>query len=129
METEKVVEYWIKSAEEDYKSAQGLFTLGRYSHCLFFCHLTIEKILKGFIVKYTKEPAPYEHNILHLVELLPIKFSDENLDRLAEINTFNISGRYDDYKFEFYKKATKEYTERFVTETNNIFIWITMLPY
>ncbi len=31
-----------------------------------------------------------------------------------EITTFNISARYDDYKFKFYKKATREFTDKWL---------------
>jgi len=40
---------WIDSSNEDLKTAKGLFNLKRYSGCLFFCHLTIEKFLKALL--------------------------------------------------------------------------------
>lgn len=111
-------------AKEDYKSAQGLFSLGRYNHALFFCHLTIEKMLKALAVKNTGTPAPYDHNLLKLTELTGLQFNKEQLDIIDEINTFNIKGRYDDYKFEFYKKATKEYAEEYLIAVDNLFLWL-----
>ena len=120
----EVTDFWIKSAEEDYKTAQALLTLERYVHALFFCHLTIEKSLKSIVVNNTKEQAPYEHNLYLLSCSTGITFSKEQLDLLDDINTFNIKGRYDDYKFKFYQKATKEYTEAYFKKVTDLYIWL-----
>ncbi len=122
MDIKAIVEYWVRSAEEDYKPAQSLFSSGYYTHCLFFCHLVIEKILKAIIVKRTGALAPYEHNLSLLAEKTRILFLKEQLDLMDEINTFNIRGRYDDFKFEFHKKATKEYTEKYLQETTHLYL-------
>ncbi len=124
MEVKLIIEYWIRSAEEDYKSGEALLSLGRYVHSLFFCHLTIEKILKALVVKMTNEQAPYEHNLYVLSQSTGIGFSKEQLDLLDEINTFNIKGRYDDYKFKFYQKATKRYAEAYFKKTTDLYLWL-----
>jgi HEPN domain-containing protein len=43
---------------------------------------------------------------------------------LDEITKFNVSTRYDDEKFAFYKKATKEFTEEYFKITEKIYSWI-----
>ena len=40
------------------------------------------------------------------------------------INSFNISARYDDYKLNFHKKATKNYTEKYFKECNQLRLWL-----
>ncbi|MBA3046986.1 HEPN domain-containing protein [Patescibacteria group bacterium] len=40
------IEYGETSAGRNWKTALGLFELKHYDSCLFFCHLTIEKMLK-----------------------------------------------------------------------------------
>ena len=117
-------EFWVKSAAEDLKTAQSLFVSKRYHHCLFFCHLFIEKILKALVVKKTKKPSPYDHNLLRLAELSGIAFAQDQLDALTEIKTFNIGGRYDDYKFSFYKKATRVYAEKYLTKSLQLYLWL-----
>ena len=124
MDTGKIIEYWIKGSHEDYKTAQVLFASDRYAHSLFFCHLAIEKLLKALVVQKTKEHAPYEHNLLKLSELTGVSFTKQQLDTMDEINTFNIKGRYDDYKFEFYKRATKEYAEENLIHTSTLYLWL-----
>lgn len=120
----ELVKYWLKSAEEDLKTAKSLFNSKRYHHSLFFCHLFVEKVLKAAVVKNTNESAPYNHNLVRLSELSGINFTKEQLDLLDEINSFNIEARYNDYKFQFQKKATKDYTQKYFKKTNNIYLWL-----
>lgn len=124
MKTREMINYWIKSAEEDLKSAESLFSSKRYHHCLFFCHLFIEKSVKALIVKTTGKPAPYGHKLSKLANLTNVDFSDEQLDFLDEITAFNIEARYNDYKFQFYKKATKKYTLVYLKKSKEFYSWL-----
>ncbi len=45
------INYWKKSAERNWKTVLSLFKNKHYDACLFFCHLVIEKLLKGLAVK------------------------------------------------------------------------------
>ena len=124
MDVENVIEYWIKGSEEDYKTAKALIDSKRFAHALFFCHLTIEKTLKALVVKHTQKHARLDHNLIRLSESTGLSLSEEQLNALTEINSFNISGRYDDEKFEFHKKATQEFTEKYFNETTNLYLWL-----
>ena len=65
-EVKKLVKYWLKTAEHDYETMEGLFKIKRYADCLFYAHITLEKILKASVVKQTKEDARYTHNLVVL---------------------------------------------------------------
>lgn len=52
------------------------------------------------------------HNLLKLTEQAAIEINSQSQDNLKEITSFNLEARYDDYKFAFYKKATKQYAEK-----------------
>ncbi len=124
MEKKEIVDYWVRASERDLELARSLFESNRYSYALFFLHLSIEKLLKGTIVVKTSNPAPYEHNLVRLVEAAGIVCSEEQLDLLADVTTFNIKGRYDDYKNQFYKIATKEYAEKYFQKSEQLIIWL-----
>ncbi|PIZ01270.1 DNA-binding protein, partial [bacterium (Candidatus Gribaldobacteria) CG_4_10_14_0_8_um_filter_33_9] len=62
----KIVEYWRKTAEYDYKTMVFLFKGKEYSNSLFFGHIVLEKILKALVVQRTKEQAPYIHDLVRL---------------------------------------------------------------
>ena len=123
-EINDLIKYWQKTAEHDQKTMTSLFKSKRYHHCLFFCHLFIEKIIKALVVKKTKRQSPYGHNLLRLSELSGIKFSQKQLDLLDEITSFNIEARYNDFKFKFYKKATLDYTQIYFKKAKEIYLWL-----
>ncbi len=120
----KQINYWKASAKRDNETARSLFELKRYDMCLFLCHLAIEKLLKGLVVSSTKEPAPYSHDLERLALLAGIELSDKNKTDLKEISSFNIAGRYDDYKHSFYKKCTPPYAKKYLAKTNKLFLWL-----
>ncbi len=68
MDMRTLIQYWEKSSANDFAVTQYLFKSRKYSYALFFCHLSLEKLLKGFIVKHTKKSAPLEHDLVRLAE-------------------------------------------------------------
>lgn len=121
----KIVDFWIESSEEDFKVATGLLNLKHYPQSLFFCHLSLEKLLKGLIVKHTKENPPFSHDLEKLAILTGFKVSKENVNILNEISSFNIAGRYGDEKFEFYKKFNKkDIASKYLNLTNKLILWL-----
>lgn len=49
----KQIQYWQKGAYDDIETAKILIENGKLVHGLFFCHLSIEKIVKALVVKTT----------------------------------------------------------------------------
>ena len=117
----KIIEYWKKTAQHDYKTMHGLFKIKRYSDCLFFGHIILEKILKGLVVKNNGKEAPYIHDLVRLQELAKIQLGKDKLKFLKEVNNFNIRVRYPDYKLRFYKICTKEFTEKRFRKIVNLY--------
>lgn len=120
----KHISYWQRSAKRSWETTYDLYRAKRYDACLFFCHLTIEKTLKALAVLHTRRAAPYTHNLIILARVANIALSHAQEELLRTITTFNISGRYDDYKFQFYKKATLRYTKRYLDATNEFYLWL-----
>lgn len=117
---EEQVKYWTNSAERDFETMKVLLNSKRYPESLFFGHVVLEKMLKAFVTMETKEQPPKIHNLVVLEKLANLNLSNDIKDYFVVVNTFNIRGRYDDYKEAFYKTCTKEYTEehfRKVSET------------
>ena len=94
IDVEKQIAYWQKSAQEDWTVAQELLDGGRVRHGLFFAHLALEKVLKAHVCQQTHDLAPRVHNLVRLAELAGCELSQEQVDVLAEMNAFNIEGRY-----------------------------------
>ncbi len=122
--TDKQINYWKESAEHNRKTALDLFKTRHYDACLFFCHLALEKLLKGLVVELTKEPAPYVHDLEKLALIAELPISKEQSEYLKTITRFNIGGRYDDEKLAFYKSCTKEYAEKYLNVSNDLRLWL-----
>ena len=112
----KIIKYWQKTAEHDYDTMIYLFKGKRYSESLFFGHIILEKILKGLVVRETKEQAPYIHDLVRLQEIAKVELPKEEVKFLNKVNDFNIRARYPEYKLHFYKRCTKEYSKNYFDE-------------
>jgi HEPN domain-containing protein len=117
----KIAEYWHKTAEHDYKTMLGLFRIKRYSDCLFFGHIVLEKILKAHVVKNIKEEAPKTHDLVMLAKLAKLELPLEDIEYLKVVNRFNMRTRYPDVKFNFYKLCTREYASENLNEIKKIY--------
>lgn len=120
----EIVKFWHDRAKDDRITARALLEAKRYSASLFFVHLSTEKILKALVIGKTGKAAPFTHDLLSLAEATKIELSEDQKKLLREINTFNIAARYDDYKPEFYKKATKSYAEKYFKSADKLYLWL-----
>ena len=127
MNTKKIIQYWKKSAEKDFDIAKTLLKLKRCDYCLFFCHLTIEKLLKGLVVKQIKKSAPFTHDLFYLSKLAELNLTSEQKKYLEEITKFNIRARYDNVKLAFYETCTKSYAEKYLKISNDLYLWLKKL--
>jgi HEPN domain-containing protein len=59
IDIDKQIDYWLKTAKDDFETALLIFN-GRknYHHSCFFCHLVVEKTLKALFVKNIKKHSP-----------------------------------------------------------------------
>lgn len=69
------VQYWLTTAENDWQVAKHLFEKGDYSYSLFFCHLTIEKLLKAITVSKFDKTPPLSHRLIFLAEKAEIELT------------------------------------------------------
>lgn len=124
MDREELIAYWINSSDRDFKTMQHLLEKKDYHWCLFIGHLVIEKLLKAYYVKTVNLHPPFIHDLLRLAVKSRLALSPEQKDTLDILSTFNISARYDDYKLQFYKQCSKEYTEKWNKEIKDFRAWI-----
>ncbi len=120
----ELIEYWLKTAEHDFESAQSFLDTKKYDWCLLAVHLMIEKMLKAFWVRDANKPVPYIHNLTKLAKETQLNLSNEQIELLQEIQTFNILTRYPDYKLAFYKRCTKEFTSIWFEKGAELYQWL-----
>lgn len=129
MDNINLMEYWLKSSDEDYNVMKYLYSGKKNSYCLFFGHLVIEKLLKGLYARNNEE-NPYtikSHNLLALAEKCNLELTDKQVEKLQIITQFNISARYDDYKETFNQKCTDDYTSEQIKNIEEVRTWLKSL--
>jgi HEPN domain-containing protein len=124
IDVDKIVKHWIETSEDDFNTMLTLYNSKSYGWSLFLGHISIEKLLKALYVKRFKEHAPFTHNLYRLGELIGLEMTHEYADWLDEITSFNLNARYDDYKKEFYKLCTPDYTKNRIERIKSIRTWI-----
>ena len=92
----KQIEYWVRTAEEDFEVGSGLIHAGKTRHGLFFVHLAVEKTLKACVCKNQKATPPKTHNLMHLCRLAGLDVDIQRQDAIETLSRFCLEGRYPD---------------------------------
>lgn len=121
---EKVIGYWKESSDLNFATMKNLIKSRDYSWALFIGHLVIEKLLKAHYVKAQKKHAIFTHDLLRLASKCELDVSAEFEEWLDDISTFNLNARYDNYKQDFFKRCTKEFTELWIQRIEKIRSWL-----
>jgi len=93
--------------------AKSLLKSGKCDACMFFCHLALEKSLKGLLTHKTRRTPPFSHDLTGLALSAGIRINKEQTRELKTITGFNIAARYDNVKKDFYKMCTREYAKKY----------------
>ena len=124
MTKEELLEYWTESSNNDFQAMIHLLEKGDYTWALFIGHLVIEKLIKGYYVKNISNTPPFIHDLTRLAEKANLKFDEDQKDAIDAISAFNLQARYNDYKMEFHRKCTKDFTEKWVNIIRELREWI-----
>ncbi|MCP5052944.1 MAG: HEPN domain-containing protein [bacterium] len=84
----------------------------------------VEKMLNALYVKIVEDYPPKTHNLLMLIKSLNFEVPPGTEKNLIEINSFNMEARYPDEKFEFYKKCTSDFSDKYFKIIEEIRQWL-----
>jgi HEPN domain-containing protein len=124
IDVDRIIKHWIETSDDDFETMLTLYNSKSYGWSLFLGHISTEKLLKALYVKKFKKHAPHTHNLYRLGELIGLEMTDQYSDWLDEITSFNLNARYDDYKKEFQKLCTPDYTKIRIERIKTIRKWI-----
>jgi len=110
MPLHEYVQFWILSAKGDWEASQTLIKDNHPKHAMFCIYLSLEKLLKAnWILDNGETFPPMTHNLENLFAQTELDLEIKDVDLLKLINTWNIEGRYQDYRNKLSKSYTKEY--------------------
>jgi HEPN domain-containing protein len=85
-------------------------------------HLALEKLLKAKVCRHTNDLAPRSHDLIRLAELAGLNAAPDQMDALADMNQFNLRGRYPE---EITALPSAEKTDDFMIRTKDLVAWLT----
>ncbi|MDP3435051.1 MAG: HEPN domain-containing protein [Bacteroidota bacterium] len=124
MEKENRHEEWYFQSDYDLETAFDMFKSGRYVYCIFMCHLSLEKVLKGLLVKSKGEFPSKSHSLIYFVEKIELKMDDSYYEFLFTLNKISVPTRYPENLRKLVAEYSKERTENFLKRTKEIQSWI-----
>lgn len=127
MERDILTNYWVETANRDYKTMLNLYASKDYHWSLFIGHLVIEKLLKAIYVKNIADNPPRTHDLLRLAEKAQVCLTEKQKDILDLLTTFNITARYPDYKQSFYEKCDYDFTTTSIEKIKELRTWLLLI--
>ena len=121
IDVERHVNYWREEALDSWKDVQHNIKGARIQIALFSTHLTVEKILKAYVVKKTKKFPPMIHNLVSLAKIADLTLTTEQIDLLTILNPLNIEARYPGVAR---RKPTQKEAEAIIKRTKVVFEWL-----
>jgi HEPN domain-containing protein len=103
---------WYFQADYDLEVAGDMLKSGRFVYCIFMCHLSLEKGLKGLLNKRTGEYPPKSHSLVFFVEKIGLVLADPDLDFLFSLNKISVPTRYPENLKELIKEFNQADTEK-----------------
>ena len=119
-EHHQAIKNWQEGSNDAFDTAKKLFSSKKYHHALFFCHLAVEKALKATYINQHNEAPPYTHELARLTALINHSLTEEQVEQLDTINTYNIAARYQEDKQDLFNRATPEYASEWLAHTQTI---------
>lgn len=93
-------------------------------YCIFMCHLSIEKALKGLLVKKTGGFPIRSHSLVYFTDKLELQLNESQLEFIFMLNKISVPTRYPDDLRKLSASYTKEITESVLIQTKDIQSWI-----
>ena len=124
MEQKLKYKEWFFQSDYDLETAQQMLQSGRNVYCVFMCHLSLEKALKGLYVKKINEIPPKLHSLKYFVDKIQLDISDDYLLFIDKIDELSIATRYPEDLKAMITLYTPEQTKKIYEQTKKIQQWL-----
>jgi HEPN domain-containing protein len=75
MEIKNKYEEWYFQSDYDLETAGDMLKSGRNVYCIFMCHLSLEKALKGLYFKKHEDYPSKSHSLIYFVEKINLEIN------------------------------------------------------
>ena len=124
MEQQLKYEEWFFQSDYDLETAHLMLQSGRNIYCIFMCHLSLEKALKGLFIKQSNEFPPKLHDLMYFVDRISLSPENTQLNFLMWLNRMAIITRYPEDLRNMINLFSEEQTSNIYEQTKIIQQWI-----
>ena len=115
---------WFFQSDYDLETAYQMLQSGRNIYCIFMCHLSLEKVLKGLFIKRLNDFPPKLHDLIFFVDKISLSLENSHLNFLMGLNRMGIITRYPEDLRSMIKLFSHEQTTEIYEQTKSIQLWI-----
>lgn len=120
---ERDIEQWLKLSEYDLTTAQAMLDSKRYLYVLFCCQQSLEKYLKGLVVRETGEFPPRTHDLIRLATLAKLSLTDQYDSFLRRITNYYIGTRYPEEVARLAQEVNQSVAKEYFEKTQEVISW------
>jgi HEPN domain-containing protein len=129
MEIIEKIKYWLEIALDDLDSDEIMLEKKKYLQSGFYCHQSVEKVLKGYYLRIKQSEPPYTHNLIKLSRESGIDelFNSDQKNLINILMPLNIEARYPDEKMAILKTLDYNKSKDIYNKTAELIKWIQKL--
>lgn len=120
----KAINFWLKSAKENFETAKAMYKTKRWSFVFFMCQQTIEALLKAVYVIKKKENPPFIHSLPQLAVKTNLNVPEDVAKFFAMLSRHYIESRYMEERFDK-NIFNKENATKIIQDTDKAIKWLT----
>ena len=115
---------WYFQSDYDLETALDMLKSGREVYCIFMCHLSIEKALKGLLIKQTGEFPSKSHSLVFFANKLDLELNESFSEFIYMLDKISVPTRYPDDLKKLFVAYTPERTKSILKQTKDLQLWI-----
>lgn len=124
MDKIKSSQEWSRQAEYDMETAGAMLDSGRYIHCVFMCHLSIEKALKALYAKRLGKNPSKTHSLVYLAQSIHLDLPEQTKEFLETLDDVSVPTRYPEELEKLIKEYSKDRTKDILDKSKKALRWL-----
>ena len=115
---------WFLQSDYDFQVAETLFRTEKYIYCVFLCHLSVEKYLKGIYLRDLQKEPPKFHSLGYFIDACELRIPENMNDYILEISDMAVLTRYPDSLVNLKEEFEKNVTQDLLNKTQEFLKWL-----
>lgn len=117
-------EEWFRQADYDVGTAKAMLDAGRHAYAVFFCHLAVEKALKGLLASGRTDLPPRTHNLIFLAKEAGLALPGDKAEFLFLLNRVSVLTRYPEDMEVLLREFPADRTKTILNQTREMLTWL-----